>query len=120
MSPPPKAPTVQLRIQAVNSSTTTDSVLKLTHNGGDALILKDEKITVTDAISGNPVDAISGLTLVEFQNPPLNLPTLGAGASLTHEWNATSSTPAKGTILKVMVQDIPSGQVITQMQVTVT
>ncbi|MCX9089492.1 MAG: type IV pilin N-terminal domain-containing protein [Candidatus Methanoperedens sp.] len=117
MAPPAKAPSVQLRITAVNSTTLADNNLKITHNGGDALILKDEKITVTDAISGAPVDSISGLTLIEFQNIGTPVDTLGAGVSISHNW---TTTPAKGSILKVMLQDIPSGQVITQMQITVT
>ena len=122
MSPPPKAPTVQLRITAINTSVDDNGngTLKLTHNGGDGLILANEKITVTNAVNDNTI-GIDGVTLVDFQVPALNITTLGAGASLTHTWGTSpDKAPAKGTILKVMLQDIPSGQVITQMQVTVT
>ncbi|CAG0986246.1 MAG: type IV pilin N-terminal domain-containing protein [Candidatus Methanoperedens sp.] len=120
MSPPPKAPTVQLRISAINSTDAGNGTLKLTHNGGDALILANEKITVTDAVDDSPIGTITGLTLIEFQVPVTTIDTLGAGASITYTWDATDKAPAKGTILKVMLQDVPSGQVITQMQVTVT
>ncbi len=119
MAPPAKAPSVQLRITAVNTSDAGAGELKLTHNGGDALILKDEKITVTDAIS-NANYNVSAITLVQFQSAT-SLETLGAGASISHVWDTgANAAPAKGSILKVMLQDIPSGQVITQMQITVT
>jgi len=86
------------------------------------LILKDEKITITDAVSNAAVDGITGIALrgnaTEFQaGTPVD--TLGAGASISHDWTA-GSEPAKGAILKIMLQDVPSGQVITQMQITVT
>ncbi len=105
-----KAPSVQLRVTATSTS------LKLTHNGGDSLILKNEKITITDA-GTSPVDGITGMALsnITFQNADTSVETLGAGSSITHTWDA----PPKGGILKIMLQDIPSGQVITQMQVTV-
>ena len=120
MAPPAKAPSVQLRIQAVNTSVSIGE-LKLTHNGGDALILKDEKITVTDAVTGTPITSITGMDLITFQGTSTPT-TLGAGASISHAWNTTAGNeaPAKGSILKVMLQDVPSGQVITQMQITVT
>ena len=114
MAPPAKAPSVQLRITA-----DTDDI-KIAHNGGDALILKDEKITVTNAVNETVIDGLSGIALKgnipEFQNNTV-VDTLGAGANIYHNW---SVPPAKGDILKVMLQDIPSGQVITQMQITVT
>jgi flagellin-like protein len=120
MSPPPKAPTVQLRISA------TDASIILAHNGGDSLILKDEKITITNAVTNSPVDGITGIALADdttmnFQTGT-NVSTLGAGSLITHAWaNVTGAPkPLKGDILKVMLQDVPSGQVITQMQVTVT
>ncbi|MFZ3383145.1 MAG: type IV pilin N-terminal domain-containing protein [Candidatus Methanoperedens sp.] len=114
MAPPAKAPSVQLRITAIN--TTAGGELKITHNGGDALILKDEKITITNAVDDSVIVSITGMDLVTF-NQGLTVATLGAGASI----NRTVATPLpKGDILKVMLQDIPSGQVITQMQITVT
>lgn len=117
MAPPAKAPSVQLRMTAINDGAGNGS-LKITHNGGDSLILKDEKITVTNAVDDTPIDGIllSGVTLVAFQDVSTDA-TLGAGASINHNF---TTVPAKGTILKIMLQDIPSGQVITQMQVTVT
>ena len=120
MAPPPKAPSVQLRVTAVNTSDTGDGQLKLTHNGGDGLILKDEKITVTSAVNDSIIGGITGFTLIEFQVPPTDGTTLGAGASINHTWTSTTNAaPTKGSILKIMIQDIPSGQVITQMKVTV-
>ncbi|CAG0951367.1 hypothetical protein METP2_00225 [Methanosarcinales archaeon] len=106
-----KAPSVQLRITA----TTTD--LKLTHNGGDLLILKDQRITITNAVNNAAIDGITGMALsnTTFQNADTPVETLGAGSSITHTWDA----PPKGGILNIMIQDIPSGQIITQMKVTV-
>ena len=120
MAPPAKAPSVQLRITATNNGTGTGE-LKLTHNGGDSLILKDEKITITDAVNGTVILPFDALALDQYPDV-LGATTLGAGVSLVHSWNNTlgNIAPAKGAILKVMLQDIPSGQVITQMQITVT
>jgi len=116
MSPPPKAPSVQLRISADTGN------LTLTHNGGDSLILKDQRITITNAVTNDPVDGITTIALVgattEYQNtvPGNESQTLSAGSSIKHEWG---TKPDKGDILNIMLQDIPSGQVITQMKVTV-
>ena len=117
MAPPAKAPSVQLRISADTGN------LTLTHNGGDSLILKDQRITITNAVNNTVVDGITTIALVgatpEFQNTVLagnESQTLSAGSSIKHDWD---TNPAKGDILKIMLQDIPSGQVITQMQVTV-
>ncbi|HYN44772.1 MAG TPA: type IV pilin N-terminal domain-containing protein [Candidatus Limnocylindrales bacterium] len=122
MAPPAKAPSVQLRIEATNNG--SGGQLKLTHNGGDALILKDEKMTVTNAVDGATIDSLAGTNLVnntpEFQNAATPVNTLGAGTSIIHYWTNATTAPAKGAILKVMLQDVPSGQVITQMQITVT
>ncbi|MCX9074472.1 MAG: type IV pilin N-terminal domain-containing protein, partial [Candidatus Methanoperedens sp.] len=52
---PTKAPATNLKYTAVFDSTT--STLTISHQGGDALILKDEKMTVTFAKNGN--DAIT-------------------------------------------------------------
>lgn len=113
MAPPAKAPSVQLRVTADTGN------LTLTHNGGDSLILKDERITITNAVNNTAVDGITTIALrgntPEFQNSTA-VDTLGAGASIVHKWAAP---PAKGDILNIMLQDIPSGQVITQMKVTV-
>ena len=115
MAPPAKAPSVQLRVTADVTN------LNITHNGGDALILKDERITITNAVNNTAVDGITAIALrgntPEFQNSTV-VDTLGAGASIGHRWGA-GAAPAKGDILNIMLQDIPSGQVITQMKVTV-
>ncbi|MFZ3168348.1 MAG: type IV pilin N-terminal domain-containing protein [Candidatus Methanoperedens sp.] len=114
MAPPAKAPSVQLRVTADVSN------LTLTHNGGDPLILKDERITITNAVTNAAVDSITTIALrgntPEFQNATTPVDTLGAGASISHTW---ATAPTKGDILNIMLQDIPSGQVITQMKVTV-
>ncbi|VVB56156.1 Uncharacterised protein [uncultured archaeon] len=119
MAPPAKAPSVQLRVSAINNG--SGGTFQITHNGGDALILKDQKMTVTNAVNGAIVDGLMGTNLrlngTEFQSG-IAIDTLGAGTSIIHNWNGTA--PDKGTILKVMLQDVPSGQVITQMQITVT
>jgi len=77
MAPPAKAPSVQLRITATNASI---NELKITHNGGDALILKDEKITVTNAVDDTAIDGalLAGVNLVDFQTGT-TVNTLGAG-----------------------------------------
>lgn len=113
MAPPAKAPSVQLRVTADVSN------LTLTHNGGDSLILKDQRITITNAVTNAEVDSITTMALsnVTFQSTGETvLETLGAGSSIKHNW---SLPPAKGDILNIMLQDIPSGQVITQMKITV-
>jgi archaeal type IV pilus assembly protein PilA len=113
MAPPAKAPSVQLRV------TSDTGNLTISHNGGDSLILKDERITITNAVTNAPVDGITAIALrgntTEFQAGTA-VDTLGAGATMTHQY---TSGPAKGDILNIMLQDIPSGQVITQMKVTV-
>ncbi len=122
MGTPTKAPQVQLKFTATNVSTGTDS-LKISHDGGDPLVLKDEKITVKDAVTDAIVSNISAIPLtgstetgdVGFMHYPGN-DTLSAGNSITN----STLTLVKGAIVKITVLDVPSGQVIASSKVTVS
>ena len=117
---PAKAPEVNLKFSAVNDSTNT--TLKITHEGGDALILKDEKITVTYAASG--ADALLNATV-----PPqslqmdasvgtwqtTSLDTLAAGQVIS----GLLGNAATGTIMEVKIVDTPTGQLISKARVVV-
>ncbi len=121
---PQKSPEVNLRFAAVDDGA-GNTVLKITHEGGDALILKDEKMTVvlasdgtTDAITNLPtatqkaLDAAGG-----FQAATSTINTLAAGQSIE---GALSNTAAPaGTIVEVKIVDTPTGQLISKSRVVV-
>jgi flagellin-like protein len=122
MGTPAKAPQVQLKITATNNSLASNNdTLKISHDGGDPLVLNNEKITLTSAVDGSPV---SGITAMFLGNSTLNsgdgfikgIDTLSAGS-----WaqNSTMTLP-KGSIIVVKILDVPSGQMITSTKVTVT
>jgi len=124
---PTKAPATNLKYTAVFDSVTTTSTLTISHQGGDALILKDEKMTVTFAKNGN--DAITAAvppavpvaldaTSTVWQTIPAvpGLDTLAAGQSIGGPLDLTAIT---GEILNVQIVDVPTGQIISNTKVVV-
>ena len=117
---PAKAPEVNLKYSAVNNSTNT--TLKITHEGGDALILKDEKITITYAADGSdaskwplttPRAMQMDATSAAWQTTSLD--TLAAGQVMV----GNLGSAATGTILEVKIVDTPTGQLISKARVVV-
>jgi flagellin-like protein len=110
MGTPTKAPQVQLKIIANSTG------LEIIHSGGDSLILKDEKLSLTYANNNTPINTslalFSGFTNVE---------TLAPGAIISnYQLYGAFSPVTPGSILSVTILDVPSGQVITSTKVTVT
>ncbi len=123
MGTPTKAPQVQLKFIATNSSTAGTDTLTISHDGGDPLVLKDEKITITDAVSGATVSGVTGMFLVDSDGTNQNgfvryngNTTLTPGMTITNG----SMTLFKNSIIVIKVLDIPSGQMIASTKVTVT
>jgi archaeal type IV pilus assembly protein PilA len=117
---PQKSPEVNLRFTAVDDGTNT--TLKISHEGGDALILKDEKMTVTFAADGSDAIIGGGATPVAVAlNPAIwqttLLDTLAAGQVVVGEL-FHADTPA-GTIIEVKIVDTPTGQLISKVRVVV-
>jgi FlaG/FlaF family flagellin (archaellin) len=117
MGPPKQAPQVQLKFTANGTG------LKISHDGGDSLILKDEKITIKFAANDTainstlPLHADSGTTA--FQS---TAESLAAGSTLSNYaglWGTYTSLSV-GTVLQVSILDVPSGQLITSTKVTVS
>ena len=122
MGTPTKAPQVQLKVTATNISTNLD-IMKISHDGGDPLVLKDEKITITDAVTGATVSGVNAMPLTGTSSSPgggfMAYPgndTLSAGSSITN----TTMSLDKGSIVKVTILDVPSGQLIASTKVTVS
>ncbi len=118
MGPPTKAPQAQLKITATTAS------LKITHDGGDPLILNDLKLTIKNAANDAAIvtairmngTAGSGFT---------NAGTLTAGNYIINNWGnswdgAIPGAPAANSILQVQILDVPSGALIANTRVTVT
>lgn len=109
MGPPVKAPQVQLKLTANTTG------LKISHDGGDSLVLKDEKLTIKYATNDTALNTslalYSGFTTTE---------TLAAGSVITNYAGLWVSPLPVGTILQVSVLDTPSGQVIANTKVTVS
>lgn len=122
MGPPVKAPQAQLKFSANATG------LKISHDGGDPLILKDEKLTVKYATNDSVVGSLNSVPLYAtsapyFQN---SIDTLVAGSPLSsYNLSGASSTlyggptMPTGKILTVQILDVPSGQLIASTQVTV-
>ncbi len=114
---PTKAPEVNLKYIGVANS--TGGNLSLTHEGGDALILKDEKITVNFASNGTtalsssqpmPLDSAGGFQYINGKD------TLAAGQKITGPLVAGIKV---GEILEVIIVDTPTGQLISKARVVV-
>jgi len=99
---PDEAPQAKLKFTA----NATDVLIK--HEGGDALLLRECLITITDADNGDSLNTA---------NTPLNgSGTLTPGGRIAY--NYTTSTTA-GDIIEIMVMDEPTGQLIANVQVVV-
>ncbi len=120
---PQKSPEVNLKYTAVVDPV-AGPMLKISHEGGDALILKDEKMTVTYASTGN--DAITGLVPPAVPvaldntaggwNTVVGVDTLAAGQTIEGTLDAGAIV---GTILEVKIVDTPTGQLISKSRVVV-
>ncbi len=110
-----KAPQSQLDFSAKAASGLT-----IINNGGDTIILKDEKITVKNEVNGKVVDGLNAVPLYgntpEFQDAPV-ITTLGPGQKIRHVWIEPLSL---GDVLVITIQDAPSGNIIADTKVTVT
>ncbi|MCX9026432.1 MAG: type IV pilin N-terminal domain-containing protein [Candidatus Methanoperedens sp.] len=118
MGTPTKAPQVQLKFTATyNGSGPATSTLRMSHDGGDPLVMKDEKMTITDAVSGNTVYGVNSIFLTTmFPAAPGLQDTLSPGNAYTN----ISMNLTQGSIIKITVLDVPSGQVIASTKVTVS
>lgn len=109
-----KAPEVRLDIAAKAASG-----LIISHNGGDALTLKDMKITVKKEINDKVVDGLNAVPLYggapEFQDSPV-LEKLAAGQKIKHPWKESLMV---GDVLVITIQDA-SGSTIVNTKVAVT
>ncbi|MCZ7383986.1 MAG: type IV pilin N-terminal domain-containing protein [Candidatus Methanoperedens sp.] len=116
MGPPTKAPQVQLKVTANSTG------LTITHSGGDPLVLKDEKLTIKFATNDTAINTslalFPGFTDVE---------TLSPGSTISdynrNIYNGTVGNfgpMGSGSILKITILDVPSGQIVTDTKVTVT
>ncbi|MCD4765134.1 MAG: type IV pilin N-terminal domain-containing protein [Methanosarcinales archaeon] len=100
---PDEAPQAKLKFTA----NATDVLIK--HEGGDALLLRECLITITNADDGA---SISGPNYA-FDTEG----TLTAGGKWAHNYTVTPQTA--GTIIEIMVMDEPTGQLIANVQVVV-
>lgn len=117
MGAPAKAPQVQLKITATSGPT---GILKISHDGGDSLILKDEKLTVKFATNDTLLTGLNQIPLFDSGTTKFTIvETLAAGSIIQNDWIAFTAAPPAGSIIQVTILDIPSGQVITNTKVTV-
>ena len=101
---PEEAPTAKLKFTATENGTNDE--LKLTHAGGDPIIMEDVEISVTDAVSDDPI--ITGLNLATF---------CSAGTVLMPGEICTNATTDLGSseLIRVYVVHVPSGQPIADI-----
>lgn len=112
---PVKAPETKLRFVADSG---TDN-FRIYHDGGDTLIGNDTRITIRNAITDAAVIYTNaGTYSVSDENVALftNSSTLVAGRVY---YNGTMTGPAAGDILRVVVMDVPTGQLISDAKITV-
>jgi hypothetical protein len=110
-----KAPDSRLDIMAKAASG-----LIITNNGGDAVVLSNEKITVKREVNNKVVDGLNGVLLFgnspEFQDAPV-MEKLTAGQRITHTWKESLMV---GDVLLITIQDTASGKMIVDTKVTVS
>jgi archaeal type IV pilus assembly protein PilA len=98
---PDEAPQAKLKFSA------NDTHVSIKHEGGDALLLRECLITITDA---DDLETIHGPNIA-----------LGAAGSFTpgNRIVHTSLNQSTGDIIEIMVMDEPTGQLIANVQVVV-
>ncbi len=110
-----KAPRTQLQLDITAKAATS---LVITQKGGEKLILKDAKITVTKEINGKVVDGLNSVPLYgnnpEVQEQPA-IEILEPGKTIKHNWKESLSL---GDILVVTIKDA-SGNLIYQGKIKV-
>jgi flagellin-like protein len=99
---PDEAPQAKLKFSANES----DVLIK--HEGGDALLLRECLITITNADDGTPYSA---------NNAALNASgTLTPGGDFAYNYTTTVD---KNTIIEIMIMDEPTGQLLANTEVVV-
>ncbi len=118
MGTPTKAPQVQLKFTATSNVSGVNGSLKISHDGGDPLVLKDEKITIKNAVDDSIISGVNGMFLTAPTGGFMGSgnDTLSAGGSITNSGLLLNQS----AIIKITILDIPSGQVIASSKVTVT
>ena len=106
----PKAPETQLDILAKSASG-----LILENKGGDALVLKNIKISVKKEVDGKFVDGLNSKLVSDIQDPP-EIEILAAGKKIIHTWKESLSL---GEVLIITIDDVPSGKMIYNQKITV-
>jgi len=100
---PDEAPQAKLKFTA----NATDVLIK--HEGGDALLLRECLITITNADNDTIYTESSALA---------GSGTLTAGTKFVHNYVETTD-PVSGNIIEIMIMDEPTGQLIANTQVVV-
>ncbi len=109
---PAKAPEAQLKYVATNNGS-IGLALSVSNTGGDSLILKNERISLSDASSGasllvSPMDSVFSGTY------------LAPGVTLTnYSVIPIATAPVRGNITEIQVLDVPTGQMVSNAKVTV-
>jgi archaeal type IV pilus assembly protein PilA len=99
---PDETPQAKLKFSADTGN------LTISHEGGDALLLRECLLTIKDADDSSPYNTA---------NDKLNASgTLTAGSDYVYGY---SSNPSAGTIIEIMIMDEPTGQLIAKTQVVV-
>jgi len=115
---PTKAPQAKLKYTAITNLSSGDFDFKVTHGGGDPIILKDEQLLVKDAVSDTVGSiAINGFstngTTMDYYFPGKT--TLAPGFTII----SNLTNVMKGDILVVQVMDAPTGQMVSETKITV-
>ncbi len=119
MGTPTKAPQASLKF-SIDSAT---DAMSMTHGGGDPIVTANEKISIVWAndttqfvhvlVNSTATDA-DGLSLKDFFGGSA---TLSPGQTLK---NTNLTSVNKSDIVRITVLDVPSGQFVSEAQVSVT
>ena len=106
---PDEAPQAKLKFVA-NATTLT-----ITHGGGDPLVLKDNLITIINAVDDSTVQGANGVPLSDLTTPD----TLVPGGKIQCTNGTTPFALAANGIYRVQIMHDPSGQFIANTEVVV-
>ncbi len=110
---PTKAPEAQLKFIATSNSTSSSTNVTISNTGGDSLILKDERISAAYAANGTSVQ--DAKLISEWALNPIGAQYLAPGKSISGNFSYT----AVGDIIIIKVLDVPTGQMVSDIRITV-
>ena len=124
MGPPKQAPVASLRLTSADAAT---DMLKIEHQGGADIVLKDVKFVVDNGVDRTSITTINTTKMLTGDALNVYVGSASANAQLSLNGGTNLTTPALDPIVNILagqevtvtMVDIPSGQQIANIRIRV-